>query len=267
MALHETLVEKANLTTLADPNRGRFVIIGLSKERNWQIYTGMGGRSPGSKNRYYQELEDLNGYGNYIRTAVHDLNLQQGDPSATLYIAQRDRKGWHVASNGEQTEGISIAIASGNNRSRWDEEKDRFERGQRLYKNEGKKNAYTSRISAAVSYNENYAFMGEIVREQVDHENSQYRFYYLGAGAGTGLNPRQAFIIYTYDGKGGTDPDYEGPRRITLSGTLEENMDLIWNTWDSKTKAGLVGKEIERGSGRFTYSFRSIHEGRPGYTA
>ena len=83
---------------LADPNRGRLVAVGISPDgRSARLFTGMGGRSAGSKNRYYQEVEDLNREPDYVRTAVHDPTIQIGDPSATIYIAQRSRKGWHVS--------------------------------------------------------------------------------------------------------------------------------------------------------------------------
>lgn len=250
MSYQESL--EHNLATLADLNRGRLVIVGLSEEGNWRLFTGMGGRSPESKNRYYQQLPDLNGHGDYIRTTVHDPLLQQGDPQATLYIAQRGRDGWYVASNGEQTEGISIALALGKN----------FMDGQYLYGNEGKDNGYTSRISAAVRPDRHTAIMGKIVRQKLNPIDSFYKCYSIGKESLPDLESGEAYIIYTYDGKGGLEPDEECPRKILLPGTLEESMDLIWNKWDPKTKAGLVGKEIERGSDRFKYSFRSIHPGR-----
>jgi len=139
-----TLIDRwqENFKALSAPYIGRIVIVGLSDDgRYWRLFTGMGGRSAGSNNRYYRLLPDLNGHGDYVKTEVHDPALQKGDPSTTLYIAHRSRKGWHVASNGEQTEGLSIALALGAS----------FEEAQRLYLNEGPQADFTARISAAVN--------------------------------------------------------------------------------------------------------------------
>lgn len=250
MVSREVLQE--NLESLSAPYIGRIVIVGLSEDGQfWRLFTGMGGRSAGSNNRYYRQLPDLNGHGDYIKTEVHDTTLQKGDPSTTLYVAHRSRRGWHVASNGEQTEGISIALALGRS----------FEEGQRLYQNEGANADYTARISAAVHANGSTAIMGKIVRNPQYFEESIYYSYYLGPGCELSLNPGEACFITTYDGKGGTDPDYLPPRKILLPGSLEQNMDMLWESW-KQNKAGLAGKEIRRGTGEFRYAFRSIHPGR-----
>jgi len=241
-----------NFEFLSAPYIGRIVAVGLSEDGNaWRLFTGMGGRSAGSNNRYYRQLPDLNGHGDYIKTEVHDPALQKGDPSTTLYVAHRSRRGWHVASNGEQTEGICIALALGRS----------FEEGQRLYRNEGPNADYTARITAAVHVNGSSAIMGKIVRNPQCFDESIYYSYYLGPGCELSLNPGEAYFTATYDGKGGTDPDYLPPRKILLRGSLEESMDMLWNKW-KHNKAGLAGKEIDRMTGEFRYAFRSIHPGR-----
>lgn len=251
MGLTESSAE--NLAKLSDPNRGRVVGVALSEDGTcFRLFAGMGGRSDGSKNRFYQTVFDLNGNGYYIRTAVHNPDIQKGDPSATLYVAQRSWGGWHVASNGEQTEGIAISLAVG----------ETFNKGQSLYRNEGPKNGYTARITVAAHENGESAYMGRIIPIEGNLAESIYEVYRFGKGSKFSLNPGEGYFTATYDGKGGLGANYDRPWKVLMTGSLEDNMDAIWESWDRNTRAGLVGKEIVRGSNRFTYSFRSIHPGR-----
>lgn len=251
-------VSVESIARLSDPNRGRIVAVSLSPDaRSYRLFTGMGGRSTGSKNRYYQPVEDLNGYGTCIKTAVLDPSIQVGDPSATLYDAQRAWDGWHVASNGEQTIGIALALALDVP----------FDQVQRQYKNEGPKNDYTARITGAINPDYAYGYMGQIIRRPENHAESVYRTHLfwinpdieLELDQGYFLEPGHGLLTATYDGRGGTDPNYDHPWEVLLLGSLEENMDRLWNAWDPNTRANLVGKEIERESGRYIYAFRSIH--------
>lgn len=249
---------EANLEALGMPNRGRLVVLALSETLDWRLFAGMGGRSEGSKNRYYELLEDLNGHGPYVRTAVHNPDLQKGEASTTLYVAQRQRGDWHVASNGEQTEGISIALAVGAS----------FEAGQRLYQNEGPKADHTARVSAAANESLPWGLMGKIVRDPNDFAKSIYHVYTigtLGEPIGPGdfqLAPGEAYYITTYCGDGSTTPSYDEPLKIKLLGGLEDGMNLLWRAWSPDIQSGLVGKEIKNGTGELQYSFRSIHPGR-----
>lgn len=250
--------KEASLETIAklsDPNRGRIVGVGKSADgKSVRLLAGMGGRSAGSKNRYYQRVADLNGNPDYIRTAVHDPKLDTGNAAATLYVAQRSWRGWHVASNGEQTEGIAVAMAMTGSYG--------FKSGQELYNNEGEQNAYTSRITVACSEDRpRIAYMGKIVNIPETPKDSTYEVFLLG-GYDYPLGKSEAYMTTTYDGHGGTDANREQPWGFLLHETLEEDMDAIWNNWHGDTRANLVGKEINLDTGEVTYSFRSIHEGR-----
>jgi hypothetical protein len=252
-----------NLLKLSDYNRGRIVAASVSEDGNFvRLFTGMGGRSAGSKNREYRRVLDLNGNGEYIRTVVHDPALQTGDPSATLYVAQRSWEDDHVAGNGEQVEGIAIALALG----------DEFRDGQSLYQNEGEKNGYTGRITVAFESVEDVIHVGRILPRTENPAKSEYeaRYYRIAHDDSIerdyAIYPGEGVYTVTYDGKGGTAANYEEPWKILLPGSLEDNMDILWNAWknqdpEKETRANLVGKEIDRGSGRFTYAIRSIHPG------
>lgn len=211
-----------------------------------------------TRNRYYQLLEDLSGHGDYIKTAVHDPSKVVGDPSTTLYIAHRQRNNCHVVSNGEQTEGISVALALA---MKWGIQYDTaFAHAQGLYQTEGPKADYTARVSAAMwagrSFPGDVAVMGRIVRDPKDSTQSIYQVWKLE------LKPGEFYWISTYAGDGTTGPSYDPPRQILLPGDFEENMDMIWGAYSPDIRAGLVGKEIIKGSDRFRYLFKSIHPGR-----
>jgi len=103
--------------------------------------------------------------------------------------------------------------------------------------------------------------MGKIVRNPQSFSESIYCTYRIGGGYELSLSPGEAYFTTTYNGEGGTEPDYLPPRKILLPGTLEDNLDTLWGAWQ-QNKAGLAGKEIEKGTGKFRYAFRSIHPGR-----
>lgn len=217
----------------------------------------MGGRSTGSKNRIYQEIPDLNGNANYLKTAIYNTSGDTGNATATLYVAQRSREGWHVASNGEQTDGISTALAVAP-AGEWLEY---FQRGQRLYRDEGPQNAYTPRITAAASADHpTEVFMGQIIRDpeqgdDVYRAHSLVRDFELKAG--------EAYMLTTYDGKGGTDANRDNPWGFRLEGSMQGDMDKIWEQWDPETKGNLAGKEVNMKTGEVTYLLRSIHTELP----
>lgn len=248
------------LAKLGDPNRGRLVAVGLAPDgEHYREFTGMGGRSPKSKNRFYDIRHSR--FGDFIKTAIHDPSLYAAEPdpevevqraAANLYVVHKSMGGWHVAANGEQSEGILQALLDGKT----------FRAGQSGYTNEGKANDYTSRISVAVHDSRpNTMMMGRISRDPDNFENSLDDVWHL-SDRESALMPGEAWLTVTYDGKGGTDPTYDNPWPFTLKGTLEEDMEAIWEAWDPNTRANLAGKEIEIGSGRFRYLITSIHPGR-----
>ena len=205
----------------------------------------------------------MNGHGPFVRTVVHDLSKPHGDAAATLYIAHRQRitdepeLAWSTAGNGEQVEGISVALAVGAS----------FDSGQWLYKNEGPKNAYTARITTAVQPAGNIAYIGAIRSDKYgDPNNSTHRTYRYNiegrksweSNDGT-ISPGEGFYITTYNGEGGTDT-YDGdPMRILMPGKLDDMLDELWAAADPNTKVGLAGKEINSKTGEVRYGLRSIY--------
>lgn len=243
----------ANLQKLEDPNRGRLVFeLNSYDGESYRLIDGMGGRSVGSKNRYYDFVPDLNNGGEIVKTAVHDPELQVGNAAATLYTAIRGCGNLHVASNGEQTEGILISMALGTG----------FEAGQRLYKNERQQNGYTARITAALNRTLDFAYIGKITSIPENPDESTYEVWRPGIDASMSFNPGEGYFTSTYDGKGDLGPNYEPPWGVLLRGNLEDNLDEIWSRWDPNTRGNLVGKEINKKTGEVKYARRSIHEGR-----
>lgn len=249
-----------NLKKLSNPYPGRIVGVGLSPDGLfWRLFAGMGGRSASSNNRYYRLFEDMNGHGPYIRTELHDPSGARGDETATLYIAHRQRRGWHVVGNGEQVEGISINLAANNHIG--DMVTLGFERGQSLYEHEGPRNGNTARITAASNNRYDSAMLGKILRHKTDYSKSTRITYHLISYDGFSLHPGHGFFTTTYDGAGGMEPNYERPYKISVPDTLEEWRDQIWEAW-KYNKAGLVLEEANRISGAFRLVTKSIHPDR-----
>jgi hypothetical protein len=251
-------VSDANLAKLGDYNRGRIAVGGSSLENNLQLYAGFGGTSPGSQNRYYLELPDLSGHGEFMKTAVHDPKLQTGDPSATIYDAFRSWRTYHAVGNGEQVSFIAFAMANGSS----------FESAQKFFTHEGPKNRNTARITIVGHRAENFIHIGRVSSRPGNPQESDYDFWLPGNDPRLPMDPGEGYLITTYDGKGSKgsedawDPNYEDPWPILLHGNLEDNADMIWNAWDPETRAGLLGAEIDKDTGLVTLAVRSIHEGR-----
>lgn len=242
-----------NLQKLQEPNSGRILISAITSESRfyWEI-GGMGGRSEGSKNRYYKFRDHLGRDLTNAKTEVHDEDLQKGKgpADATLYVAQGRFGNWDVASNGKQTEGVGEALAGGKS----------FEDGQNEYENEGPENDYTARITIATNYKTHEMILGKIVSKPDNPAESTYHTWRVGRE----LQPIYGggYLIRTYDGKGGLGANYEDPLPVLLPDDFEEAIDLIWQNWDPNTRGNLLGKEIDRLTGAFRYMARSIHEGR-----
>lgn len=249
-----------NLAKLSNHYPGRITGIGLSpNSRYWWLFAGMGGRSSSSNNRYYRLHEDMNGHGPFLKTELHDPEGVKGDAATTLYIAQRQRRGWHVVGNGEQVEGISISLAT--KKHVGDMVTVDFERGQALYLHEGSTNGNTARITAAVHISQIYPLIGKVLRDRSDYAKSVYKTYSLISYDGFDLYPGEGYFTTTYDGAGEMEPNYDKPYRILLPDSLEEWGDQIWEGW-RYNKAGLFGEEVDRKTGAFRFVTKSIHEGR-----
>ncbi len=226
-----------NLEFLAKPYPGRIVLTGLDETgRYWRQFCAIAGRSEGSQNRIYKSVAD--GIAQDIETAVYDLNKQKGDPSKTIYPVMMNAGHWHVASNGLQTKSIARDLDLGNS----------FENALAEWANEGAEADFTARIVTAVSDKNDHVLIGKITRNPLALWNSIYSSYKLTVPSGCG------FFITTYNGEGGTIPFTSDPMPISLKGELEDNMEIFWDTFDYKTRVSLVGKEIDKGSGRYRYA-------------
>lgn len=229
-----------NLKFLAQPYPGRMVLVGLDETGlNWRLFSSIGGRSEGSKNRIYEQV------GVFVQTAVFDDTKQKGDASKTLYIAQTHVGSYHVVSNGHQGIAIAGTLYTGHS----------FVETQEEWENEGKDADYTARITGVINLAEERALLGTITRNPLEHAKSVYTVHRLDIPAGYG------FFILTYNGDGGTMPFTSHPMPIRLHGSLEDNMEMLWSNFNHATRVALVGKEINRGSGRLRYVLKNANLG------
>lgn len=185
--------------------------------------------------------EAKTGYTKYLeiilRLLFFDSTKPSGNPENTIYTAQTSESYYHVVSNGRQTDTIAKDLARGK----------RFNDSLRRWENEGQEADYTARIVGVCHTYFEDIFMGRISRNPLNFEYSVYSVYEINVLRGYG------FFVTTYNGEGGTEPSLNDPLPICLPGSLEDNLDQLWNTLDSKTRVALAGREIEKGSGRFRY--------------
>lgn len=240
----------ANYQKLALPYPGRGIIVGLDEQgKHWRQLSFIEGRSEGSQNRIYRLADPMFGIkpDTAVQTDYSDPAKDQGDPEKVIYTAMLSYNGWHVVSNGRQTNTIAIDMANG-----W-----QLDRAQMKWENEQLSGGYTSRVTGVVSSsNREHFLMGRISQNPLNEKLSVYNTFELETLPGFG------FFLTTYEGMGDLTPSRLEPTPISLSGSLEDNLEQLWQTLDPKTRVAAAAREIERGSGRLRYApFKNMNHG------
>lgn len=221
-------VAQANLKALrANPYPGRGIVIGLTPDetRMVQVYWIMG-RSHNSRNRVFVQEGDL------VRTAPFDASEVE-DPALIIYNAIRVRGSAHIVSNGDQTDTIHDALATGAT----------FEAALDRRRFEPDAPNYTPRIAGLVDAADPQNAYKLAILKTVGHDPQrpvrQY-FNYEAAIPGVG------HLIATYQGDGSPLPAFEGePRIVPLRDDLDDTLDLYWNALNADNRVSLVVKHID----------------------
>ncbi|MDD2823511.1 MAG: IMP cyclohydrolase [Candidatus Daviesbacteria bacterium] len=228
-----------NYQKLALPYPGRGIIVGLDESGAcWRQLSFIGGRSEGSKNRIYRFSNDSGiSLSQAVQTDYFDPTKDQGDPEKVIYNTMLSNDFCHVVSNGRQTDTIAEDLVHGSS----------FDDAQKRWENEGLSGGYTSRITGVIYSNSKHFLMGRISHNPLNTDLSIYSSFKLDAIPGYG------YFLTTYDGAGGLEPSRLEPTPISLAGSLEDNLNRLWETLDPKTRVAAAAREIERGSGRLKY--------------
>ena len=225
---------EANIASLRQ-NRypGRGIIIGMTPDgtRMMQVYWIMG-RSENSRNRIFAAEPDGS-----VRTAARDP-AKLADPSLIIYYPVRQVGDAHIVTNGDQTDTIAEAIASGGT----------FEDALRTRTFEPDAPNYTPRISGIVRLGDPAAaYRLAILKTNLgDPAQTQRHFFtYEKPLAGFG------HLIHTYAGDGDPLPSFEGePKPVPLMDGAEETLEYYWRLLDKDNRISLLVKTIPLDGGK-----------------
>ncbi len=221
---------------------GRGIVQGLtpSGEKYIQIYWIMG-RSENSRNRIFVEE---NGF---VRTAPFDAS-KMTDPSLIIYYPARFYNASHIVSNGDQTDTVYEGLQNGV----------AFEKSLESRKFEPDTPNYTPRITGMIDLSDKlYAYKFSILRSTFNDPDycERLTFSYEKAQAGLG------YCVHTYAGDADILPSFSSyPYHVPVLESIEENLELYWNTLNADNRISLLVKEIDIKTGNTKITLKNCHE-------
>lgn len=228
------------LSKLEYPGRG--IILGKSDDgKNVVFAYFIMGRSVNSRNRIFDV------YGDDIRTKAFDESLLN-DPSLIIYSPVKVFGDNVIVTNGDQTDTIYEYLKSGKS----------FE--DALYTRTFEPDApnFTPRISGLIERKDRLKLKFSILKSDEGDENQTLRFFYNYDNP----KPGEGFLIHTY--KENSDPlkSFEGePKKIQISGDIDEFSEKLWNSLDSENKISLAVRYINLETGEYKQVIKNKLEG------
>lgn len=228
------------LSKLEYPGRG--IILGKSDDgKNVVFAYFIMGRSVNSRNRIFDV------YGDDIRTKAFDESLLN-DPSLIIYSPVKVFGNNVIVTNGDQTDTIYEYLKTGKS----------FE--DALYTRTFEPDApnFTPRISGLIELKDRLKLKFSILKSDEGDENQTLRFFYNYDNPKLG----EGFLIHTY--KENSDPlkSFEGePKKIQISGDIDEFSEKLWNSLDSENKISLAVRYISLETGEYKQVIKNKLEG------
>ena len=228
------------LSKLEYPGRG--IILGKSDDgKNVVFAYFIMGRSVNSRNRIFDV------YGDDIRTKAFDESLLN-DPSLIIYSPVKVFGDNVIVTNGDQTDTIYEYLKSVKS----------FE--DALYTRTFEPDApnFTPRISGLIERKDRLKLKFSILKSDEGDENQTLRFFYNYDNP----KPGEGFLIHTY--KENSDPlkSFEGePKKIQISGDIDEFSEKLWNSLDSENKISLAVRYINLETGEYKQVIKNKLEG------
>ena len=228
------------LSKLEYPGRG--IILGKSDDGKNAVFAYfIMGRSVNSRNRIFDV------HGDDIRTKAFDESLLN-DPSLIIYSPVKVFGNNVIVTNGDQTDTIYEYLKTGKS----------FE--DALYTRTFEPDApnFTPRISGLIELKDRLKFKFSILKSDEGDENQTLRFFYNYDNP----KPGEGFLIHTY--KENSDPlkSFEGePKKIQISGGIDEFSEKLWNSLDSENKISLAVRYINLGTGEYIQVIKNKLEG------
>ncbi len=211
---------------------GRGIIIGRSEDGE-KIVVGyfIMGRSENSRNRIFSAE------GADLKTKAFDES-KLSDPSLVIYAPVREIGDITIVTNGDQTDTIRDFILEGKS----------FEDALRTRTFEPDPPILTPRISGIIyRHDGTFSYKLSILKSNGGREESALRFFfdYPEPVAGEG------HFIHTYKHDGSPVPSFSGePKRIRLSGNIDEFTNDIWNSLNPDNKVSFFARYIDIKTGR-----------------
>ena len=228
------------LSKLEYPGRG--IILGKSDDGKNAVFAYfIMGRSVNSRNRIFDV------YGDDIRTKAFDESLLN-DPSLIIYSPVKVFGDNIIVTNGDQTDTIYEYLKTGKS----------FE--DALYTRTFEPDApnFTPRISGLIELKDRLKLKFSILKSDEGDENQTLRFFYNYDNP----KPGEGFLIHTY--KENSDPlkSFEGePKKIQISGDIDEFSEKLWNSLDSENKISLAVRYINLETGEYIQVIKNKLEG------
>ena len=228
------------LSKLEYPGRG--IILGKSDDGKNAVFAYfIMGRSVNSRNRIFDV------YGDDIRTKAFDESLLN-DPSLIIYSPVKVFGDNVIVTNGDQTDTIYEYLKTGKS----------FE--DALYTRTFEPDApnFTPRISGLIELKDRLKLKLSILKSDEGDENQTLRFFYNYDNVKAG----EGFLIHTY--KENSDPlkSFEGePKKIQISGDIDEFSEKLWNSLDSENKISLAVRYINLETGEYIQVIKNKLEG------
>lgn len=228
------------LSKLEYPGRG--IILGKSDDGKNAVFAYfIMGRSVNSRNRIFDV------YGDDIRTKAFDESLLN-DPSLIIYSPVKVFGDNVIVTNGDQTDTIYEYLKTGKS----------FE--DALYTRTFEPDApnFTPRISGLIELKDRLKLKFSILKSDEGDENQTLRFFYNYDNP----KPGEGFLIHTY--KENSDPlkSFEGePKKIQISGDIDEFSEKLWNSLDSENKISLAVRYINLETGEYKQVIKNKLEG------
>lgn len=210
---------------------GRGIVLGLSPDgKNAALAYFIMGRSAGSRSRaFIKNGDDLD---------IHILDASKAaDTSLILYSPLRTLPGVTVVTNGDQTDTIRDAFATGKT----------FEQALETRRFEPDAPHFTPRISGMLRFAEPFSYKLSILKAgDADGKAALRQTFSYEPAAGVG------HIIHTYAGDGAVLPCFSGePTPVSIPSEIDAFADGVWNALNADNKISLYVRYTDLRSGAY----------------
>lgn len=203
---------------------GRGIVIGMTPDgRNIvQVYWIMG-RSVNSRNRVF-EMD-----GPFMRTKAFD-EAKLSDPSLVIYYPIKNTNGFHIVTNGDQTDTIFKYLIN----------ESTFEEALKTRRFEPDPPNFTPRISG-VSIMDSMSYKLSVLKTVDNDESLEQKCFFSYSKYIRGIG----HCITTYADDGNPLPSFEGePFKVALFNDIQKNLDEFWGYLDVDNRVSLAVKFI-----------------------